>query len=157
MSREDKKKPLYRKVNTKARNVRHGFGGEYRFTRNKKRESLQQAKGTMFGKKERGLDYTPLFRFLLSKGGSPWDEVFSEAKARLDKTAPIFWIVALNKDEKEDYVRVDEATYFSGLYVDDDGLLQLTNPTLKPADLTPGCRCCTHTLNGVVFGTEIVD
>ena len=76
------KSKLYRKVNTKALNVRHYFGGDFKNTRHSKRETLEQTKGKMFGKKERGLDYTPLFRFLLSKVGCNWDEVFSEAKAR---------------------------------------------------------------------------
>ena len=108
----------------------------------------------MFGKKERGLDYTPLFRFLLSKVGCKWDEVFSEAKSRLDKTEPIFWLEALNEPEKKDYVRMGEASYYSGLYVDENGVLQITNPDLKASDMKPFCNCCTHTFNGKVFGVE---
>jgi hypothetical protein len=151
----DREKPkLYRKVNTKAKGVQHRFGGDFKDTRNSKGESVQQVKGTMFGTKQRGLDYTPLFKFLLSKVGSKWDEVFSEAKSRLDREEPIFWIVALHEDEKKDYVRVGESTYFSGLFVDDDGILQLVNPNLKAVDMTPSCNCCTHTFNGKVFGTE---
>ena len=148
------KKPLYRKVNTRARRVRHFFGGDFKHSRNKKRESLEQMKGSMHGQKERGLDYTPLFRFLLSKVGTNWDEVFSEAKSRLDKPEPIFWLVALHNDEKRDYVRTGESTYFSGLYVDNKGVLQLTKPALKAKDMTPFCDCCTHTLNGKLFGSE---
>lgn len=151
----NKEKPkLYRKVNTKARGVDHDFGGDFKDTRNKKKETLQQVTGTMFGKKERGLDYTPLFRFLLSKVGSAWDDVFSEAKSRLDKSEPIFWIVALNEDEKKDYVRVDESSYFSGLFVDENRILQKNNPNLKAIDMKPFCNCCTHTFNGKLFGTE---
>lgn len=151
----DREKPkLYRKVNTKARGVHHLFGGDFKDTRNSKGESVQQVKGTMFGTKQRGLDYTPLFKFLLSKVGSNWDEVFSEAKSRLDREEPIFWIVALHRDDKKDYVRVGESTYFSGLFVDDDEILQLVNPNLKAVGMTPSCNCCTHTFNGKVFGTE---
>ena len=94
MNREKPK--LYRKVNTKAKGVRHDFGGDFKDSRNSKGETFQQAKGTMFGTKERGLDYTPLFKFLLSKVGSNWNEVFSEAKSRLDKQEPIFWIDPLD-------------------------------------------------------------
>jgi hypothetical protein len=148
------KPKLYRKVNTKARGVHHDFGGDFRDSRNGKRETLQQVKGTMFGTKERGLDYTPLFKFLLSKVGSNWNEVFSEAKSRLDRQEPIFWIVALHEDEKKDYVRIGESTYFSGLFVDDNGVLQLVNPNLKAADMKPFCDCCTHTFNGKIFATE---
>ena len=152
MQRE--KPRLYRKVNTKAKGVLHDFGGDFKNTRNRKRETLQQVKGTMFGTKQRGLDYTPLFRFLLSKVGCVWDDVFSEAIARIDKQEPVFLIVALKGDEKRDYVRVGETSYFSGLFVDDDGILQLVNPNLKAADMKPYCDCCTHTLNGKLFGTE---
>ncbi|HET8886471.1 MAG TPA: hypothetical protein VFM70_09005 [Salinimicrobium sp.] len=148
------KKPLFRKVNTRARGVRHNFGGDFKSSRNKKRETIEQTKGSMHGKNERGLDYTPLFRFLLSKIGSDWNEVFSEAKSRLDKTEPIFWVVALNEEDKKDYIRVGESSYLTGMYVDNDSKLQLTNPELKAKDLTPFCDCCTHTLNGKVFGTE---
>jgi hypothetical protein len=148
------KKPLYRKVNTRARGVRHNFGGDFKNSRHKKRETTEQTKGSMHGRKERGLDYTPLFRFLLSKVKSDWNEVHREAKSRLDKIDPIYWIVALNEDEREDYVRVGESSYFSGMYVDGEDRLQLTNPELKAKDLTPFCDCCTHTLNGIIFGTE---
>ena len=148
------KTKLYRKVNTTAKGVRHNFGGDFKDTRNNKRETLQQTKGTMFGKKERGLDYTPLFKFLLSKVGKNWNEVFSEAKSRLDKQEPIFWMVALNEEEKEDYVRVGESTYFSGLFVDDNGILQLVNQNLKAVEMKPFCSCCTHTFNGKIFGKE---
>ena len=151
----DRKKPnLYRKVNTRAKGVHHHFGGDFKDTRRSKRETVQQVKGTMFGAKQRGLDYTPLFKFLLSKVGCQWDEVFSEAKSRLDRAEPIFWLVALHEDEKKDYVRVGESTYYSGLFVDDNGVLQFVNPNLKAADMTLFCDCCTHTFNGKAFGAE---
>ncbi len=148
------KKPLYRKVNTKARGVRHDFGGDFKHLRRKKRDTIEQARGSMHGKRERGLDYTPLFRFLLSKVGSKWNDVFSEARSRLDKTDPIYWLIALNPEDKEDYVRTGESTYFSGMYVDQEGILQLSNPELKAKDLIPFCDCCTHTFNGKLFGSE---
>lgn len=151
MNRGTHKEPLYRKVNTKARNVRHVFGGDFKHSRHRKRENLELTKGTMHGKKERGLDYTPLFRFLLSKVGSNWDEIFSEAKSRLDKTEPIFWLVALNENEKKDVVRIGDSSYYSGLYVDSEGILQLSNPTIDAKDLKHHCDCCTHTFNGQVY------
>lgn len=152
MSKEKSK--LYRKVNTKTFNVRHFFGGDFKNTRNCKRETLEQTKGKMFGKKERGLDYTPLYKFLLSKVGSNWNEIFSEAKARLDKVEPIYRIVALRADVKEDFVRIGESSYFSGLYIDDNNILQLSNSDLKAKNMRPFCTCCTHTFNGKLFGTE---
>ena len=106
------KSKLYRKVNTKTFNVHHNFGSDFKNTRNKKKETLVQTKGKMSGKTERGLDYTPLFRFLLSKVGGNWDDVFSEAKSRLDKTDPIFWMVALREEDKKDYIRIGESSFF---------------------------------------------
>jgi hypothetical protein len=152
MDREKQK--LYRKVNTKAKGVSHHFGGQFNETRNSRKETVQQVKGTMFGTKQRGLDYTPLFKFLLSKVGSNWNDVYKEAKSRLDKQDPIFWLVALSEAEKNDYVRIGESTYYSGLFVDDNNVLQLVNQNLKSTDLTPLCNCCTHTFNGKLFGTE---
>lgn len=147
------KKPLYRKVNTRARRVPQHFGGDFKYSRHEKRETLEQVKGSMHGKKERGLNYTPLFRFLLANTGNYWDDVLNEASSRLDKTDPIFWIVALNEIGRKDYVRVGESPYFSGMYVDYNLKLQLTNSELKAKDMTPFCDCCTHTLNGEVFGS----
>lgn len=105
----------------------------------------------MHGKHRRGLDYTPLFQFLRSKVGEDWNTVFREAVARLDGSDPIFWVVSLEERNKRDYICVGESSYFSGLFVDDDGRLQLVNPALSVSDLTPSCGCCTHTLNGIPF------
>ena len=135
------KSKLYREVNTKTFNVHHNFGSDFKNTRNKKKETLEQTKGKMSGKTERGLDYTPLFRFLLSKVGENWDDIFSEAKSRLDKTDPIFWMVALREEDKKDYIRIGESSYFSGLHVDENGVLQLCNADLKAVDMKPFCDC----------------
>jgi hypothetical protein len=99
-----------------------------------------------------GRDYTPLFRFLLSRVGHPWAEVHSEAVDRLDDPEPIFWMVALTEADREPYFRCGESTYFSGLYVDPNGDLALVDPNLDAEQMVPFCACCTHTLNGVRFG-----
>jgi len=149
------KEPLYRKVNTVARNVRHDFGGDARNERNTKAaKSSDATHGTMHGKKRRGLDYTPLFRFLLSKVGCDWAEVHSEAVSRLDQPDPIFWLVALHEHERRDVVGVGESSYYSGLYVDEEGKLQKVNPSLGPEHVKPFCSCCTHTFNGVRVTNE---
>lgn len=148
-----RKQPLYRKVNTQTHGVRHHVGGDYRNERS--RQVLSDARSaSMHGTQRRGLDYTPLYRFLLSKVGAEWDGVYGEAVTRLDKPDPIFTLVALREDEAREMVRVGESSYFSGLYVDDGGVLQIVNPDLKAEDLEPSCTCCTHTLNGVRFGTR---
>lgn len=154
MKPDKRAKLLYRKVNTKTWNVHHLSGEDFKYIRNTKRETREQIIGSMHGKKQRGLDYTPLFRFLLSKVGQKWDDIFSEAKARLDKTEPIFWMVALNENNKKEIIRSGESSYYSGMYVDDSGLLQITNPSLTADDLEPQCACCTYTFNGQVFGNK---
>ncbi len=148
------KSKLYRKVNTKTHGVRHDFGGDFSDSRNKKEEYVEKTKGKMSAKKDRGLDYTPLFKFLLSKIGANWDEVFREAKLRLDKTEPIFWMVKLDENNKQDIVRMGESSYFSGLFVDENQTLQRANPNLKASEMKPFCTCCTHTFNGELFGGE---
>jgi len=149
-----RKKPLFRKVNTRTHRVVHDFGGDYKHTRNKKRDTREQVKGAMRSKQRRGLDYTPLYRFLLSKVGADWGEVYQEASSRVDDVERLYDIVARQEDDRKDYVATGESSYFSGLYVDEDNILQLTNPSLTAKDMVPSCSCCTHTLNGKVFGTE---
>ena len=144
-----RKKPLYRKVNTRARGVHHRFGGEYKSVRHAR--DTESAQRSMHKGIQRGLDYTPLYRFLISKVGSPWDEVHSEAVARLDKPEPIFWLVSLSEEDRRDVVLLGENSYFSGLYVDDDRVLRLVNPELKAEKMSTSCSCCTHTFNGVPF------
>jgi len=155
MTRTGTKAPLYRKVNTRARGVHHHTGGDWRHQRNTKREQRNIAdevpRGTMHGTERSGLDYTPLFRFLLSKVGKDWPAVHAEAISRLDREEPIYWLVARTERERKDYVRIGESSYFSGLFVDGDGKLALVAPQLRNEDLTPSCPCCTHTFNGVPF------
>ena len=139
------KKPLYRKVNTRARGVHHRFGGDYKHSR-----GIETAVGMSRGM-QRGLDYTPLFRFLLSKVGGDWDEIHSEAVSRLDKQEPISWMVAKHLESTDEFILVGESTYFSGLYIDKTGILRVVNPELDENSLVPSCKCCTHTLNGIPF------
>ena len=105
----------------------------------------------MHGIKHRGLDYTPLFKFLLSKVGCQWDEVYGKAIARLDKKEPIFWMASLQKKDQKNYFCSGESSYFGGLYVDVQGVLQIVNPMLNNESVHPCCPCCTHTFNGLVF------
>ncbi|MCG7497485.1 hypothetical protein MHO82_11460 [Vibrio sp. Of7-15] len=144
------KKPLYRKVNTRTHRVPHVHGGDYRDNRGKN-SAFVMRKGV-----KRGLDYTPLFKFLLSKVGHEWDSVFREAASRLDKKEPIYWLVSLDPDRAQDYVRLGESSYFSGLYVDQQGIMKVTNPDVNESTFRPFCKCCTHTYNGIVFEQEYV-
>jgi hypothetical protein len=152
-----RKQPLYRKVNTTAHGVHHRHGDDYRNERPRKGSADTEVKrGSMHGVKQRGLDYTPLFRFLLSKVGCNWQEVYSEAASRLDKPEPIFWMVAKREEDEREYVIIGDASYFSGMKVDSEGRLQLVNPKIGPSSLTPTCNCCTHTFNGVLFTRAFV-
>jgi len=146
----NRKQPLYRRVNTRTHNVAHAHGGDYRATRGAAEEDAAGL-GRMHGRKRRGLDYTPLFRFLLSRVGQDWDEVYGEAIARLDAPEPIFWMVARSDLDKRPFVRIGESSYYSGLYVDGDNRLALVDPDLKVEDMEPACGCCTHTFNGLRF------
>lgn len=143
-------KPLYRKVNTTTR-VHHYKGDDAKYDRHTKKGINKN----MAKNKHRGLDYTPLFKFLLSKVGQEWDKIYSQAVARLDTAEPIGWMVNLHSTEEEIQKEVDyfivEKAYYSKLYVDDKGILQVINPNLKNEDFKPSCDCCTHTFNGKVF------
>lgn len=145
--RAERKEPLYRKVNTRARGVHHDTGGEYRW----RRGDPEGDRAGMSQGVRRGLDYTPLFRFLIARVGDDWREVHREALSRLDRPEPIFWLVALRQEDRREVVRLGESTYFSGLYVDEDHRLRRVASTIGPETLEPSCPCCTHTLNGVPF------
>lgn len=149
---QEQKKPLFRKVNTKAHGVHHHFGGDFSDSRNSKEESLERVKGSMHGKKRRGLDYTPLFKFLISKVGQDWTGIYAEAKSRIDKVDPIFWLVKDNLNFDYESIRMCESSFYSGLYVDEENVLGKINPNLTVSEMTPFCQCCTHTFNGEVFG-----
>jgi hypothetical protein len=137
----DVKDPLYRRVNTRARNVHHRHGGDYRHRRNTERErGSDETRGSMRGRRRRGLDYTPLFKFLLARVGDDWDDVYGEAAARLDTPDPIFWMVARHEHERRDSIRVGESTYYSGLYIDADNRLRVVDPDLGPDTMEPGGR-----------------
>jgi hypothetical protein len=146
------REPLFRRENTRARSRHRPSGGDYRHQRNTKLERISdQTRGPMRSHLRHGVDYTPLFRFLLTRVGDDWDTVYGEAASRLDTTDPVFWMVARQPHERRDYVRIGESTYYSGLYVDADNRLRVVNPALGPDSLAPFCPCCTHTFNGVRF------
>lgn len=105
----------------------------------------------MRGRQQRGLDYTLLFRFLLSRVGQSSADVYREAAARLDRPDPIFWLVARTATEEHACVRIGRSSYYSGLRVDAEGRLALVDPSLSLPDVEPRCACCTYTLNGTPF------
>ncbi len=145
------KEPLYRKDNKTPYNYRGNTGGHYRHTRHtKKVEGFEGNRMSMKSGEQRGVDYTPLFRFLLSKIGQDWSKVHSEAVSRLDKPDPIWWMVAIDESDKKERVRIGESSLWSGLYVDENNLLQKVNPNYTVNEVYPSCPCCTCTFNGSV-------
>lgn len=157
------KEPLYRKINKRVRKLgsHEDFGSEHRHGRHTKsaKVAIEEGvtRGSMHGKEQRGLDYTPLYRFLLSKVGQDWDDVHSEAVSRLDKPDPIFYMVAIRDEDRKEFFRSGESSYYAGLYVDDQNKLQKVKPDLCSGDINKlyyGCTCCTHTLNGVTYVTQ---
>lgn len=142
----NKSRKLYRSVNTTTRHYSNNPGAEYRRERNCKKvgNELLAKHGTMHGRQNRGRDYTPLFYFLIKHIGKPWDEIFSEVCGRLDTTGPVFWLVALYEHQQRDLVCIGESSFYPGLFVDENGILQQVNPSITGKDVKVTCRCCTH-------------
>lgn len=136
-------KPLYRRV-ADARNSHRPKGQEARYDRNTKKGIQRSMK-----KRELGFDHTPLYKFLLSKVGQDWDAVYSEAVSRLIERDRISDLVC--NSNKRALVRCGESAMYSGLFIDDNNLLQRVNPSISNEMLYPTCHCCTHTFNGTVL------
>ncbi|OAT78726.1 MULTISPECIES: hypothetical protein [Mangrovibacter] len=146
----NKPSKLYRSVNTTTRHRSNNPGAEYRWERNRKKvgEELQAKRETMHGRQKRGRDYTPLFHFLIKQIGKSWDDIFSEVCGRLDTTKPVFWLVALHEHQRRELVCIGESSFYPGLFVDGNGILQQVNPSITGKDVQVTCRCCTHTYIG---------
>ena len=138
------KEPLYRKINWRTYHVDNHSNKDANKDRGRKNGVSKK-----MSSKKHGLDYTPLFRFLLSKVGKEWGAVYSEAISRIDSKEPITWIM----DSERDYFMVGNS-YFNTLLVDDNGLIQKVNPDLKNEDFEPLCNCCTHTFNGKTLNNK---
>lgn len=156
-------KKLYRKVNRKSSYQVHCIETKkvhYRWSRHTKKSKQQAMDGVTktsmkSGKKgsiTNGYDYTPLFHYLLKQVGRKWNEVYSEVIPRLNTTIPIFWMVDINNCDESEYCRSGEGSYFSRLYVDNDGILCKVNPNLS--NVSPSCDCHTQTFNGNVIGNK---
>lgn len=143
-------KPLYRKINWKTRNVhRNSPTGDYKHERNTKKMKRFKGMFKSMPKRNHGYDYTPLYKFLLSKIGEKWDDVYSEVVKRVNDTEPIFYIVDKNyKEGNPEIVTIGESSYYSKLKIE-EGILVKINPKAIPNK--PSCKCCTHTFNGKVF------
>lgn len=145
------KEPLYRKVNTKAAYCFHWYGSDAAKDRGTKHGIPKSMKKDV----RRGLDYTPLYKFLLSKVGKEWDAVYSEACSRLITDEPIWHMVENNKPNHQTYFNlgyfINEKSFYSKLFVDENGILQKKDPSITADSFTPSCPCYTHTFNGIRF------
>ena len=154
--KRDKKEPLFRKEN-KSSLYTHYYvkkGGDFRHERHTK--EMKNFEGTHKSMKSGKFDYdyTPLFRFLQSKVGKKWDNVYSEAVSRLNDTKPIFWLVKLHESNNiiEEFsfpaiARIGQNSCWHTLTVDENGILVYID---KTATITPSCSCCTMALDGKV-------
>lgn len=149
------KEKLYRKDNKKALNYHGRKGGSFCYSRNSKAMQNFDSTHLSMSHKPLGMDYTPLYKFLLANVGKNWDDVFSEAKSRLDTSEPIFYLVHLTprqyrfKEGIQIISQLGESTYYSTLTVNDDGILVKIDEDAEPP--APRCNCCTHTFNGVPY------
>lgn len=154
------KKSLYRKVNSKAAHCRHNIGPDARHTRNTKKGLTSK-----MVKRERGLDFTPLYMFLIKNVGKVWDNVYSEAVSRLEGNEHAVWhLVDYPNEPKTNYnigplsfVRCSESSLYSKLFIDNNGILQKVSPELSNEMIYPTCPCCTHTFNGKVLINKFND
>lgn len=156
-------KKLYRKVNRKPSFQTHGSDYKkihFRWERHTKKSKNLALEGVnkipmKKGKSrvmENGYDYTPLFKYLLKQVGRKWDDVYSEVIPRLNTTEPVFWMVDVNNIDDEEYFKAGETSFYSKLYVDDNGILCKVNPKLS--NIHPNCNCHTYTFNGNVVGNK---
>lgn len=88
-------------------------------------------------KHRRGLDYTPLLRFLLSRVGSDWDGVYARRSPGSIAPIPSSGSSHGTSTSKREMVRMGESSYYTGLYVDAAGILRVVNSALRAKDLTP--------------------
>lgn len=152
----DKIKPLYRKVNRKSSyqcRCTEAKGGRFAWARHSK--AMRQFDGRRLPTRNAkspymtdGYDYTPLYRYLLSRVGEPWDDIYAYVKPRLNTTEPIWWLVSRTGFPKDNlsFCRIGEGSYWSRLWIDPEGRLQKVDPTHSHTE--PDCQCHTYSFDG---------
>ncbi|WP_297627201.1 hypothetical protein [uncultured Rikenella sp.] len=158
--KKDQIKPLYRKVNRKSSyqcHVIESKGGRFAWQRHSK--AMRQFDGRYLPMRSatssvtNGYDYTPLFRYLLSRVGDRWDEIYSAVKPRLNTTEPIWWVVSQDGYPQDGcgWVHIGEGACWSKLWIDAEGRLRKVDPMLS--NISPDCSCHTHSFNGSRIGS----
>lgn len=141
------KKPLYRKINKTTHNGHPHLDyipkDRYRDERHTKKTKIEIENEINFsggkkhyctGQNEYKYEYRPLMKFLLKNVGKKWSDVWKECTDRLLTTEPVHWIVLnirknglpynVDPTELNPIIRYGEDTYFSTLYVNENGILQ---------------------------------
>ena len=151
--KKDKKEPLFRKENKSSLYTHYYVKkcGDFRHERHTKKMKNFEGNHQSMKSGKFDYDYTPLFRFLQSKVGKKWDDVYSEAVSRLNDTKPIFWLVKLYESNSFGSVRLGQNSCWHTLTVNEDGILVYID---KTATITPSCECCTHSLDGKPVNIE---
>lgn len=156
-----KKKKLIR---TKNRITHNGTSRDVNFRSRWTRHSKNGITQKMKKRINYHLDYTPLFKFLLSKEGEKWEGVWRECQKKVDTVEPVLWMVqnirlnGLPKHDKclEEYDKsfgYEEGSYFSTMYVDENGILQVVDKNYKESTPLEYCRRCGETFNGLLYET----
>lgn len=149
-----KDKKLYRKRNTHWRtgqlcNYYNYTGSKYsydRHTKKSKQDFLDEVRHAKMKKRSaewkgfKNVDYTPLLMFLEESVGRKWEDVWKEAMRKSDNAYMIIQWVVLNINKAglvcnrinrpftdHDFIRAGEGSYYSSLYVDENGILQLAD------------------------------
>jgi hypothetical protein len=151
-NRKEGKPPLYRKVNKRTHNGRGwyviGKKERYRYERGKKQDILPEHQSIKRHNPIRtGYDYTPLIKFLHAHVGQSWDVIYQECVSRLDSPKPLTWMVG-NINERGLVVDKHpggdlgkwccvggEESYWSALWVDEDGQLQFVDKDFSIMDI----------------------
>ena len=131
-------KPLYRKRNTKVLNSGYWIwssGGDYKYERHFYKNDFETTKLSM--KKNRGADYdyTPLYWYLRKHVGENWNDIYSNILPRLPNTKEgrEAWTYFVNQPYEKNKLAIvsyGPRAYYSALYIDENNLLQIVDPTI---------------------------
>lgn len=150
-----KSEPLYRKEKKTGLSTHYYVitGGDYRHTRNSKKQKQFDGHKQPMNSGKWGVDYTPLYRYLLSKVGQIWDEVYSEVCKRLpvEHRQAINYMVVTDTNEPEPYFRYGENSYFSTLTIKDGILVKVDGEKsfIPPSRIKSVCN--TYSFNGKII------
>jgi len=145
--------PLYRKEKKTGLSTHYYVvtGSDYRRTRNSKKQKEFDGHKQPMNTGKWGVDYTPLYRYLLSKVGQKWADVYSAVCARLpiEHREAIGYMVVTDTDNP--YFRYGENSYFSTLTVKDGILVKVDGEKsfIPPPPIKSVCS--TYTFNGKVI------